>query len=184
MADSIALWHAEHVNFSRLLDVLEEQLAAFLDGDEPDYGLMLDIVAYLHEYPDRVHHPHEDAVFKHLVQRDPSLRLPINRLLQEHRVIAVAGDELRARLDEIVSGVAILRSSVEAAATLYLAYYRHHLAIEEREILPRATRLLEPHDWERIALAVVRGPDPLFGTVPEERFHDLRELMDARRPAR
>ena len=38
------------------------------------------------------------------VLRDPTLRLPINRLLQEHRVIAVAGDELRARVTHVERG--------------------------------------------------------------------------------
>jgi hemerythrin-like domain-containing protein len=184
LADSIAMWRAEHANFARLLDLLEEQLAAFFGGDDPDYDLMLDIVSYLHEYPGRVHHPHEDAVFERMVARDPALRIPINRLLQEHRVIAVAGDELRSHLNEIATGSVVLRSSVEAAAATYLAYYRHHLATEESDIVPRAARLLEPHDWQQVARAVPHADDPLFGNPPEERFLELRERLDARRRAR
>jgi hemerythrin-like domain-containing protein len=175
------MWSAEHANFARLLDLLEEQLAAFFGGDEPDYALMLEIVSYLQECPDRVHHPHEDAVFERLVARDPDLHIPINRLLQEHRVIAVAGEELSARLNDIVAGAVVLRSSVEAAAATYIAYYRHHLATEEGEILPRAARLLEPADWRDVARAVARPADPLFGNPPEERFADLRARIDALR---
>jgi hemerythrin-like domain-containing protein len=185
LVDPIAKWRAEHANFARALDLLEEQLAAFFDGDAPDYTLMLCIVSYLREYPDRVHHPHEDAVFERLVVRDPTLRLPINRLLQEHRVIAVAGDELRAHLDEIVAGAVVLRSSVEAAAATYLAYYRHHLATEDGEILPRAARLLDSDDWRAVARVVSHHPgDPLFGNPPEERFLDLRARLDARQRLR
>jgi hemerythrin-like domain-containing protein len=184
MADSIAMWRAEHANFSCLLDMLQEQLAVFFDGDDPDYGLMLDIVSYLHDYPDRVHHPHEDAVFRRMLQRDPALRLPINRLLQEHRVIAVAGDELRSHLVDIVAGAVVLRSSVEATAATYLAYYRHHLATEEREIVPRAAHLLGPGDWHEVARAVPHASDPLFGNPPEERYLALRERIDASRGAR
>lgn len=179
LTDSIAMWRAEHANFARLLDLLEEQLAAFFGGDEPEYALMLNIVSYLQEFPDRVHHPHEDAVFERLVARDAELRIPINRLLQEHRVIAIAGEELSTRLNEIVAGEVVLRSSVEAAAATYLAYYRHHLATEESEILPRAARLLEPADWRDVARAVAHPVDPLFGNPPEERFVDLRVRVDA-----
>ena len=84
MADLIALWHAEHANFSRLLNVLDEQVAEFHEGEGPVFGLMLDIVSYLREFADRVHHPREDAAFRRLVIHDPTMRLQINRLLQEH----------------------------------------------------------------------------------------------------
>ena len=79
MAELIALWHAEHAQFSRLLDVLDEQVGEFRDGSAPVFGLMLDIVSYLREFGDKVHHPREDAAFTRLVIRDPALRLPINR---------------------------------------------------------------------------------------------------------
>jgi hemerythrin-like domain-containing protein len=180
MANPIALWHAEHVNFSRLLDVFEEQVNRFHEGEDPDVDLMLEIVSYLREFGDRFHHPREDVAFALLVERDPSLRLPINRLLQEHRAIAAAGEELVTRLQEIVADALILRATVEAAAALYLVYYRHHLASEERNILPRAARLLKAQDWEIVAGAVPSGSDPLFGEAPSEKYGRLRELLAAR----
>jgi len=180
MAETIALWHAEHVNFSRLLDLLEAQVASFHEGESPDYDLLLDIVEYLREYPDHYHHPREDVAFARLIEHDPKLRLPINRLLQEHRVIAAAGHELQTRLNEIVDGAMVPRASVEAAAVTYLAYYRHHLATEEREILPRAAALLTPQDWAAVDSAAPVGPDPLFGAAPEERYRALYRLIEAR----
>lgn len=179
MADSTALWHAEHVRFSRLLDLLEEQVAEFHEGECPDLGLMRDVVSYLREFGDRFHHPREDAAFARMVMHDPTLRLPINRLLQEHRAIAVAGEELVARLDEAMADAVILRAAVEASAALYLAYYRHHLATEEREIVPRAARLLTAEDWRIVAGAAPTGSDPLFGDPPSEAYRALRELLVA-----
>jgi hemerythrin-like domain-containing protein len=168
MASSIALWHAEHVNFARLLDVLEEQVAEIREGESPDFDRMLEIISYLRDFGDRVHHRREDAVFASLVVRDPTLQLPINRLLQEHRAIAIAGEELVTRLNEVIAGDLILRATVEAAAALYLVYYRHHLATEEREILPRAAHLLTREDWDTVARAVPSDSDPLSGEVPTE----------------
>jgi hemerythrin-like domain-containing protein len=179
MADPIKLWHAEHADFSRLLDLLERQVAAFHEGDDPNYELMLDIVSYLREFPDRIHHPREDAAFARLLIHDPALRLPVNRLLQEHRVIGVAGEELLILLNEVVDGALIARSSVEAAAATYLAYYRHHLATEERDIVPRAAQLLTPQDWAVVAAAVPAGADPLFGEVEDSRYRELRERITA-----
>ena len=180
MTDLIALWHAEHANFSRLLDLLNEQITAFHEGERPAYEIMLDIVSYLRESPDRFHHPREDVMLAQLALRDPSMAIPINRLLQEHRVIAVAGEELRSRLEDIVAGNVVPRSSLEAAAAVYLAYYRHHLATQEREVLPHAARHLTAQDWVTIGNAVSLGPDPLFGAAPEERYRELRNMLDGR----
>jgi hemerythrin-like domain-containing protein len=180
MSDELALWNVEHVRFARLLDVLDEQVTEFQQGAGPVFGLMLDIVSYLREFADHVHHPREDAAFACLVRHDPALRLPINRLLQEHRAIAVAGDEFVARLNEVIVGNVLMRTTVEAAAAQYLNYYRHHLATEDREILPRAATLLGPRDWHIVAGAVASVPDPLFGDPPGESYRELREYLAAR----
>ena len=140
---------------------------------------MVEIISYLREFGDKSHHPREDAAFECLVKRDSTLRLPINRLLQEHRAIAVAGEELETRLREVIGEALIPRATVEAAAALYLAYYRHHLATEEREILPRAARLLTDEDWRVVSAAVPSGADPLFGDAPSDTYRELRELMAA-----
>jgi hemerythrin-like domain-containing protein len=180
MADLLEQWRTEHVRFSRLLDLLEEQVAEFHGGGCPSVDIMRDVVSYLREFGDHFHHPREDAAFARMVIRDPALRLPINRLLQEHRAIAVAGEELVTRLNEAIADSVVLRETIEASAALYLAYYRHHLANEEREILPRAMRLLTQEDWNIVARASPAGSDPLFGDAPSGAYRDLRELMAAR----
>ncbi|WP_218511557.1 hemerythrin domain-containing protein [Variovorax sp. dw_308] len=178
MKSLITRWHADHVHFSRLLDLLKRQVAEFHDDGEPDYNLMLDIVSYLREYGDRVHHPLEDEAFELLVLRAPELRLPVNRLKQEHRAIAIAGEELVGLLNGIIGDAVIARDKVEAAAALYLAYYRHHLATEERDILPRAARLLDEHDWKSVARSVPPLLDPLFGTVQGTGYRNLRDALN------
>ena len=177
MVDPIAVWHAEHQRFSRLLDFLEREMAAFHAGGEPDYALMCDAVHYLHDYGDRFHHPREDTAFARLLERDPNLELGVRRLLQEHRVIAVAGDALLACLENILSDVVIARETVEAAAATYLVYYRHHLATEENHILPRAAQLLTAADWAAVANAGAAGSDPLFGNDVGARYRALREQI-------
>lgn len=177
MTDQIARWHEEHARFARLLDLLDVQLAVFHEGGEPDYEVMREIVWYLHEYADRYHHPREDAVFARLVHRDPGMGLPVNRLLQEHRVIAAEGQELIRILDDIAAGAVVPRTSVEAAAATYLVYYRHHLAAEESEVIPRAAKSLTPQDWEAVAAAALVGEDPLFGDNFDARYEELRQLV-------
>lgn len=178
MADPVAAWHADHVNFARLLNVLERQLIAFHTGEPLDYALVLAILYYLRHYPDRFHHPREDVAFARLVAHDAAMQLPIARRLQEHRVIAAAGEELLRLVTGVVEGALIEPDRVETAAATYLVYYRHHLAAEEREVIPRAVQLLTPDDWAAVA-AVQADPDPAFGDDVEPRYRELRRQTDA-----
>lgn len=178
MNDPLTRWRAEHANFTALLDLLEQEVAAFHEGGEPDYGLMLEILAYLRQFPDQFHHPREDVAVGFLLAHEPSLRLPINRLLQEHRVISVAGEDLERLLNQVIDGSVLSRAAVEAAAAIYLTYYRHHLATEDREILPRAARLLTAQEWRRVGEAAPASADPLFGDAPQDEGHRmLRERL-------
>lgn len=174
MSTQTRAWHTEHMYFGRLLERLRRELDLFAIGERPNYALMLDILAYLREFCDRVHHPREDAAFACLALRFPHLQLPLARLQQEHRVIAHAGEVLRAQIAAIVDGALVPRVEVETAAATYLVYYRSHIEHEEREILGRAAAALSEEDWAAVRNAAPHGEDPLFGAAPHERFRQLR----------
>jgi hemerythrin-like domain-containing protein len=180
MPDPIVTWHAEHVYFRRLLDVLRRQVDLFQSGDRPNYELMLDIISYLRDYSDKFHHPREDVAFARLALHCPEMKLPLARLAQQHRVIANAGDKLAALLDEVLEDVVVERSEIETAAATYLVYYNSHIAEEEREILVRAAATLTPEDWAAVAAAVPGGEDPLFGKNTSERYKHLRHQIAIR----
>lgn len=181
MDDPLARWHAEHVNFAALLDLLELQLAAFHAGDRPDYDVMVDIIQYLRSYSDLVHHPREDVAFTRMAERDAALSPVLSRLMQEHRVIAWAGEALLRRLEESASDAMVSRSEVEAAAATYLVYYRHHLNTEEREVLPKARGLLGEDDWKAVVAAGPAIDDPLIAEVAEARYRGLADWVSKRR---
>ncbi len=176
MTGQIAAWHAEHLNFARLLRLFEMQVELFAQGDEPDYTLMQDIVYYLQHFPDVHHHRYENEVFHRMGQRDPLLRPLMTKLMQEHRVIAAAGAGLLEQLDAVAGDAVVARSRLEAAAATFLGYYRAHLDAEQSVILPRARELLDAGDWADVARVVAEKSrdDPLFGPQTEQRFRALR----------
>ena len=176
-------WHEDHLHAARLLDLLQAQVDIFHRGEQPAYGLMADIVTYLRTYSDCVHHPREDVAFTRLAERDVGLSRVISRLMQEHRVLAWSGEELLLRIDEAALDTVSPRSALEAAAATYLVFYRNHLNVEERDILPVARALLTPEDWAAVAAAGPDIADPLFGDPVGLRFGQLRSVMDAERPS-
>ena len=175
--DPIGAWHGDHMRFMRLLDFLERQMAAFHEGKDPNYELMRDVVHYLHHFADRLHHPREDVAFERLARRNPKFQVQVNRLMQEHRAIATSGEALLNYLEDILEDAILERTTVEAAAALYLVYFRHHLASEENEVLPMAAKLLTPEDWADVAAAASDLADPLFGDDVAARYHELRDAI-------
>ncbi len=163
--------------FSRLLRLLQREVDAFHLGETPNYALMLDVISYLREYGDQVHHPREDEVFARLARRSPDRELTIARLKQEHRIIAHAGEHLRELLEEAADDAMMARAEIEVAAATYLVYYGNHIQKEEEDILPRAGMLLTAEDWEAAKNAVPHRDDPVFGPNPAERFRELRRKI-------
>jgi hemerythrin-like domain-containing protein len=178
LADPIAAWHTEHVYFNRLLGLLQKQIDVFHGGEKPNYELILDIVSYLRDYSDQVHHPREDVAFSRLAGRCPDLELALSRLGQEHRVIAHAGETLRTLLLAVLGGAIVPRAEVEVAAATYLVYYGNHIAKEEEDILGRAAHALTLEDWQAVALAVpIIVRDPMTGGAAEDRYRALRRQI-------
>jgi hemerythrin-like domain-containing protein len=177
MHKTLALWHADHVNFTNLLRVLDDQLALFHEGDTPQYELMLDIMYYMTHYCDVVHHPKEDLVFAEIKARDKSIAPKVDALIEQHASLKDLGEKLAHDLDDIVNGSVSPREHVEADARRYVTGLRNHMRAEETDILPLAARLLRDEDWSKIDDAVKHIEDPLFGSSAEARYAALREQI-------
>ena len=177
MVNPIQAWHDEHDYFRRLLAQLQDEVDVFYTGESPNYQLMLDIITYLRDYSDQYHHPREDEAFRRLARHVPDRQLPLARLMQEHQVIAHAGENLRNLLEAASNGAMVPRAEVEVAAATFLVYYGNHIQREEEEILPRAAQLLTETDWIAVKDAAPAGKDPLFGKEPQERFKALRHRI-------
>lgn len=174
MTDTLAVWRTEHLNFAKLLDILEEQLQHLHTGDEPNYELMLDIMFYMTHYSDLLHHPREDLAFAKIKERDASAGPLVDELARQHALIKECGEELVTDLDGIVNGSILSRQQVEMPGRSYIANFRGHMQREETEILPLAAKLLRDKDWIRIETAIQHLKDPVFGSGAELRYAALR----------
>lgn len=170
MSTTLALWHAEHANFARLLNLLDGQLMLFHGGKSPDYALMLNIMFYMTHYSDVLHHPKEDLVFATLRKREQSIAATVDELSAQHARLHQAGTDLVRELEDIVNGTVSSREAVEAVARDYVGTLRTHMRLEEDEIMPRADRLLTERDWNAIHAAIEHIEDPLFGKHPEAQY--------------
>jgi hemerythrin-like domain-containing protein len=177
MPDTLAQWHTEHVNFAKLLNILEAELDLFHKGDSPNYELMLDIMFYMTHYPDILHHPREDLAFAKIKAREKSAGQTVDELSEQHAQLRKIGEELVSGLGDIVNGSISPRESVETPGRAYVANFRHHMHTEETKILPMAAKLLKSNDWSEIKAAIQHIDDPLFGKAAEKRYAAIHKQI-------
>jgi len=160
--DVVGALYAEHRYVARLLAVLDAQLEAASRGQPIDRRAALGVMQYMTRVPDRYHHPREDAMFDRLVKRDPGSAKRIAQIQRAHRTIGVAGKRLLVALERLEQGSQGDPAAVVSRIGDYAAAMREHMAIEERDLFPRARAVLEDSDLEAIDRAFARVTDPFF----------------------
>lgn len=73
-------------------------------------------------------------------------------LAAEHRELETRWQQLRATLEAIAANATASLSAAEVET--FVSRYEHHIALEERELLPMAARLLSDPDLDRIGRAM------------------------------
>ncbi len=171
----LTIWLSDHRRYRSLLGLLESQIGEFLAGGSPDYELMLDIMHYMTECPDRLHHVHEDDAYSALAEKHPEFEPTTSRLQEQHREIVASGLELVRSLKAIVEGTMMARETVDSKASAYVTQLREHLLLEEYKLFPVLERNNDCLD--HLPLARIDS-DPLFGTAPSERYQPILTLLE------
>lgn len=177
MTDDIDKLQKDHLDFAKLLDLLEAEIGLFHRGEQPDYELMLEIFYCMTRYPDCFHHPKEELVFAKLAERDASTKPAVQELTLEHRVIAESGLQFVDNLNAALAGAVLTREAVEIPGLEYVARYRSHIEREERELFPLARTLLRRDDWTEIDAALEPSEAPLSGPQIEARYRSIRQQV-------
>ncbi len=141
---------------------------------EPDFALLGAMIYYIDTFPERFHHPKEDAwLFRLLHLRHPPADALLERLQSEHRAGATKLRQLEQALLRYSQGgrgeFAVFAASVEA----YVDFERNHMRSEETEVIPLAQKYLTPDDWAEIDAAFLDHADPLLGEAVRDDFRNL-----------
>ena len=168
--DVVGALYAEHQYAARLLEVLEDQIGAASRGKPLDRQASLAVMSYMTQYPDAYHHPREDAMFARLAKRDPSLVKRIAEVERAHRTIGSAGKRLLAALQRLEDGARVDEASVASRMNDYVSALREHMAIEERDLFPRAREVFDDRDLEEIDRAYERVTDPIFEAAIQDAY--------------
>jgi hemerythrin-like domain-containing protein len=143
-------------------------------GTLPDFGALRAMLFYVDEFPEKRHHRKEsELLFPKLRARTPLSRELLDRLDHDH----ARGERRIRELEHALLGFEMIgeprRQAFEQAAERYVDFYLAHMAMEEREILPLAERVLTDDDWADLDEAFSANRDPLTGCEPEADYRAL-----------
>lgn len=175
---AVAIIQDEHRSLAavvRGLVRLVEQAVA--DQSTLDVTLVRAMLHYIDAFPERLHHPKEDAyLFERLAARTHECDDAIKELRAQHvsggelvRLIEMAVDDYATTqpdASEVLSGVA---SAVHRFAEVQWA----HMNLEEGTILPMARKYLTEQDWKTIHTAFSANGDPRFDADLGDGFKTL-----------
>jgi len=171
----------EHRYMNLLVATLEEHLDDVQEPSQGDYFLMQDIVRYMHEYSDKVHHPTEDLMFDKLVKRKPDHKQDVARLRRDHRFLDKNTSKLMKLLEAAAkSHTPEAAEAAREATRTYTRRLRQHMQFEEEELFPSATQCLANRDWRNIEARLDAADDPLFGTTVQRDYRVLYEYFSDR----
>lgn len=165
----------EHLALSAMLRSILLLLAQHRrEGTLPDFAALRAMLFYVDEFPEKRHHRKEsELLFPKLRARTPLSRELLDRLEDDH----MRGERKIRNIEHALLGFEMLgeprRQVFEQAVERYVDFYLDHMALEEREILPLAERVLTEADWAELDEAFRANRDPLTGHEPDEEYRAL-----------
>ena len=143
-------------------------------GAQPNFDLFAAMVYYIHAFPERFHHPKEEAyLFRLLRLRHPAAAPLLDKLREEHRAGA---DKIRTMETALTRYQQEGASQLEAfygAVAAYGAFHYAHARTEENDLLPLAEKCLTDADWAEIDAAFAGHTDPLLGAKAGAEYDKL-----------
>jgi hemerythrin-like domain-containing protein len=182
--EAIRIIEDEHQSLAAILHAMRYMLKEIGTGNlQPDFRLLRAMVHYLDAYPEQRHHPKEDQyLFARLKLRTDEGADALARLEQEHAGGGARIKALEAALHQYASGDKDGFDAFSRAFENFADFYRNHMLLEEREVLPLARKYFTAEDWEAVAQGFRRNEDPMGGTRESEDFQKIFSRLVAAAP--
>lgn len=180
MPSVLALLRRDHENLERLLRLFERELDRVERAEAPDYDVMVDVLDYCANFPDRYHHPLEDRVLAILSRRDPDAAAPVGDLDALHAALAAQTQAVLDMVRQARQEASVPRAALLESARDFVRSYRDHMASEDKHFFPAAEKSLTGQDWTEIETSWMSPFDPVFGGRTDAHYRQLRrELLSS-----
>lgn len=144
-------------------------------GEDPArfFDSLRAMLFYIDEFPERLHHRKEsEMLFPLVAKRAPQTREAIEKLDLDHSKGEFAVRELQHLLLGWEFMGDLRRQGFVDVFGRYLNFYREHMELEEKVILPAARQVLTPDDWADLDAAFQSNRDMLTRKFPIEAAYE------------
>ena len=172
----------DHKTLGEVIEALEMRIPQISKRDPDTLDLLANLIDYIAEYPDQVHHPREDRIIERLIDKGltPSERIIVELTVAQHAELGGLTARMEVDIDALLSRQRDAGVQLDRDAKIYLAMQKEHMRREEQQLFPMAVRLFTPADWREIEAGEPEVPDPLReGRL--SRYASLVALLDERR---
>ena len=165
--------YKDHDNLRRILCLLERLLIDIYRGSSAGHLMLQRILIYIQDYPSRIHHPAEYAVFSAISKDGDSNKKfheDVNTLMEDHSEIDdIIKNAIEAVGPNLVSTHPDITDIGNKLSTL-ITRERSHLLFEEMNIYPYVAEHLSGEDWENISALIPDYEDPIFGNKARKEY--------------
>ena len=165
----------EHMAMAAMLRSISMLVAQDRQSGSPaHFAALRAMLFYIDEFPEKRHHRKESEIlFPRLRARTPLSRDLLDHLDQDH-----GRGELRIReVEHALLAWEMMgesrRAAFEQILARYIDFYLAHMALEEKEIMPLAQKVLTEQDWADIDEAFMANRDPMTGHTPDAEYQAL-----------
>ena len=177
---TLEILYKDHDNLRRILCLLERLLIDIYRGSSKSYPMLQRILIYIQDYPSRIHHPAEYAVFSVMSKAGVSsskFQEDVNTLMKDHSEIeGIIRNAIRAVGPTLVSAHPDI-ADIGDKLFIVINRERSHLLFEEMNIYPYIAEHMANENWETISALIPDYEDPLFGDKVRKEYESIFKAL-------
>ncbi|NIY89131.1 hemerythrin domain-containing protein [Vibrio campbellii] len=167
----------EHGYMVRLLAILRHKLNEIKQEHAINYALVSEIVDYLSNHSEKIHHPKEDILYHYFLEHYGEKKT-LSPFSLSHLDFSASTKAFSMLIEMILQDAVVPQDMFIAQLEDFIVTQKRHLELEERQILPLIEELFTSEDWQYVeSLWHENEDDPVFGNTIADRYKQLADRV-------
>jgi len=138
---------AEHKHINQVLNILDQQLLGYCQGESADFDLVTDSIDFLKSYLVSEIETGERLLYKILEERNNKMHKVVEKLGQDYSILEKNINKLSGTINEITMDAFFPRSYVYEQSQALISVYKEYIELKEDILLPATNKTLQKNDW-------------------------------------
>jgi hemerythrin-like domain-containing protein len=138
---------AEHKHINQVLNILDQQLLGYCQGESADFNLVTDSIDFLQSYLESEIETGERLLYKMLEERNNKMHTVVEKLGQDYSILEKNINKLSGTINEITMDAFFPRSYVYEQSQALISVYKEYIELKEDILLPATNKTLQKNDW-------------------------------------